>query len=103
ARPKSGFYVLPPSAPRPPEPEPTRPSGVPTPVTTSDLIADVLAAAGDPALVPLGAALPDPSLLPSRWLSRLMSAVLRRDAARATSYMGPAGCIELRREIARRE
>lgn len=103
ARPKSGFFVLPPGRSQIAEPERTRPNSLPTPVTTGELIADVLAAAGDPGLVPLGAALPDASLLPARALNRLMGTVLRRDPARATSFMGPAGCIELRREIARRE
>lgn len=103
ARPKSGFFVLPPERSRIDEPGRTRPNALPIPVTTGELIADVLAAAGDPDLVSLGAALPDASLLPARALNRLMGTVLRRDPARATSFMGSAGCIELRREIARRE
>lgn len=103
ARPKSGFYVVAPESARHDEPELTRPRPTPTPVTTGDLITDVLAAAGDPELVPLGAALPDPDLLPLGTLNRVMGAVLRRNPQRATSFMAPAGCIELRREIARRE
>lgn len=103
ARPKSGFYIRAPERSRIPEPARTRPSAAPTEVTTGDLIADVLAAAGDPALVPLGAALPAPDLLPTGKLSRLMGTVMRRDPGRATSFMGPAGCLELRREIAKRE
>lgn len=103
ARPKSGFYVLAPERARIGEPGLTRPGPTPTPITTGELIGDVLAAASDPDLVPLGAALPDPELLPARALNRLMGTVLRRDPGRATSFMGPAGCVELRREIARRE
>lgn len=103
ARPQSGFYVLPPPEARAPLPRPSSPPPVPREVTSGDLIAGVLESASDPALVPLGASLPDPALLPTVRLSRSMSAALRRDPARATSFLHPAGCEELRLEIARRE
>lgn len=103
ARPQSGFYVAAPTPTARAEPGRTRPCSVPTEVTTGDVIAEVLAAAADPSLVPLGAALPDAALLPTARLNRLMGRVLRRDPARATTFMAPAGCPELRHEIARRE
>ena len=101
ARPQSGFYIAAPALSPRAEPRRTQPSTVPTEVTTGDVIADVLAGAADKSLVPLGAALPDASLLPAARLNRLMGSVLHRDRARATTYMAPAGADELRHEIAR--
>src|SRR5690606_34054361 len=68
-----------------------------------DRYADVVGEASESSQGPLGAALPDRKRLPATRLNRLMGRVLRRDPARATTFMGPAGCEELRREIARRE
>ncbi len=102
-RPRSGFYVAVPSGVSEERPNRTRPPAVPTEVTTGDVIADVLDAAADPSLIPLGAALPDAALLPAARLGRLMASVTRRDSARAATFMAPAGHEALRREIARRE
>jgi DNA-binding transcriptional MocR family regulator len=103
ARPQSGFYIAAPAPSPRAEPRRTQPPTVPTEVTTGDVIADVLAGAADKSLVPLGAALPDASLLPAARLNRLMGSVLHRDPARATAFMGPDGVEELRHEIAQRE
>lgn len=103
ARPQSGFYVAAPTPSGGEEPAPSRPRTVPTEVTTAGVVADILAPASDPALVPLGAALPDAALLPVARLNRMMGSALRRDPARAVTVIAPAGCQELRHEIARRE
>ena len=103
ARPKSGFYVLPERAHRVPPPRVSKPVQTPTPVTTSDLMDAIVAASSDPHLVPLGAAVPDPALLPLRALARHMGSVLRDDPSGASAYGAPHGMLELRREIAKRE
>ena len=103
ARPRSGFYVLPERARRNPPPQVSKPVQAPTRVTTSDLIDSIVAASSDPELVPLGAAVPDPALLPLRALARHMGSVLRSDPASASAYGAPHGMAALRREIAKRE
>lgn len=103
ARPKSGFYVLPERAHRVPPPRVSTPAQAPTTVTTSDLMDSIVASSSDRGLVPLGAAIPDPALLPLRALARQMGTVLREDAAAASAYGLPNGAGELRREIAKRE
>lgn len=103
ARPKSGFYVLPERAHRVPLPRVSRPAQAPTRVTTCDLMDSIVAASSDPGLVPLGAAVLDPALLPLRALARHMGSVLRADPSAASAYGPPDGMPELRREIAKRE
>src|SRR5687768_15390028 len=78
ARPQSGYYVS--AIPRPPAPEPkvARCSAAPTRVSVSDLIMKVLRAQLDPAVVPLGAAVPGPQCLPTQQLNRVSAAVARR-------------------------
>lgn len=100
ARPKAGYFV------RPrvtlPAPEPLRTRGGATPVSVAELVAKVYRAAGDPALVGLGTAMPSPALLPARALARSMSAVARRSRLGGAEYEMPPGHLELRRIIAQR-
>ena len=103
ARPRSGFYVLPDRAHRVPAPRTSRPASTPTEVTTAGLMDTILAASADPEAVPLGAAVPDPALLPLRALGRSMGAALRRHDSGGGTYGPPQGAPELRREIAKRE
>ncbi|HSU17722.1 PLP-dependent aminotransferase family protein [Longimicrobium sp.] len=100
ARPQSGFYVQPRERSRVAEPGRTAPPCVACDVSVSDTIAAFLAAVGDPALVPLGAALPHPDFLPVARLARLLGAAARRERRHPASY-APAGTPELRREIAK--
>jgi DNA-binding transcriptional MocR family regulator len=102
ARPRSGFYVQPPDRFRLPEPERTEPPGEAREVSTADLIVDFLQAVGDPALMPLGAAIPDAALLPVERLGRHLARAARVAGARAAVVATPLGCEELRREVARR-
>lgn len=102
ARPQSGFYVLPRERNR--GVEPAEPVGLPDPgeITTSDLIGRTSEMVTDRTLIPLGTALPDPELLPTPALARLLGRVARRDARGSTLLIGPSGAEELRSEIARR-
>jgi len=103
ARPRSGYYVLPQVVERPPLPLGSPASPAPTSVGTAGLIAQVVRAVADPDAVPLGAALPDASLLPHAALKRCMTAAMRFDAPGGVAQVPPEGVESLRREIARRE
>jgi DNA-binding transcriptional MocR family regulator len=101
ARPQSGFFVRPRL---PAQPQVPRTSSVPAATTRVDLasvFATLMRAAHDPALVPLGAAAPAPSLLPGRRLDRMIGPILRRHPGH-DAYSPAQGMPELRREIARR-
>lgn len=102
ARPKSGFYVRSRSADgiRPPT------ISAPTPKVTDFAVLDpmdtILAQHSQPDLIPLGAALPNPELLPGVKLAREMGVIARRLGAKGTNYDMAPGSEALRREIARR-
>ncbi len=102
ARPKSGFYV----SPRPSNriPEPQGPAGAPkiTTFSTTDPFESLLADHARSKLVPLGAALPSPTLLPGLKLSRTLSTIARRLGPDGVYYDVAPGNEGLRREIARR-
>jgi DNA-binding transcriptional MocR family regulator len=102
ARPQSGFYVLPRERAGAPEPGPSIRLPGPGEITTGDLIMRVLEMVADPALIPLGTALPDPELLPTAALARLLGRAARKGAGRSAIHPTPSGADELRHEIARR-
>jgi len=102
ARPQSGYYVRSRVWHRPEEPEKSSPSVRSTRVNPGDLVKRVLSVARDPAFSRLGAALPDPQLLPTLQLSRAMAAVGRRSPHLANSYDISPGNATLRIQIARR-
>jgi DNA-binding transcriptional MocR family regulator len=98
ARPRSGYFLR--GMPMR-EPAPAQPSPVPLPVTMSAL-ARSLFSSSNVALTPLGAALPDPTWLPSASLQRSLHAAGRRLGAHSQTYSVPPGRIDLRRQIALR-
>lgn len=71
-------------------------------VDKSDLIFNILDAARDPAIVPLGSAFPDPALFPLAALSRSMAGAMRTLDPRSTVTDITPGNAELRRHIALR-
>jgi DNA-binding transcriptional MocR family regulator len=102
ARPQSGYYVrarLPGDV---PEPRMARPMAKPSYVGVNDLTAEIMMSATDPGAVPLGAALPDHTLFPTKKLARLLGAVGRNDPALLGRYAMNWGYDPLAREIARR-
>ena len=102
ARPQSGYYVrarLPSDL---PEPRMARPMARPSYVGGSDLTAEIMMSAADPAFVPLGAACPDHTLFPTRKLARLLGAVGRDDPSPLGRYAMNGAYEPLAREIARR-
>lgn len=102
ARPKSGFFVRSRLADgvRAPEPLRTRPRR--TDGAMLDPLESVMLDLADPSLVPLGAAVPGPDLLPAATLHRTMNAIGRRSAATLVSYDMAPGSAVLRQAIARR-
>ena len=102
ARPQSGYYVARGRAGTLETPAVSRPPAKPTTVAVSGLLIKLLEYAGDPALVPLGCAIPSASLLAAERLDRCLARAARvrgRDCNTYTEVRGDAG---LRREIARR-
>lgn len=103
SRPQSGFYVLSPQARAGlSKVEPAVALPEPGAITTGDLIMRVLEMVANPALVPLGTALPAEELLPSRALARALRGVTRQQPGGVRPPVTPSGAEALRREIARR-
>ncbi len=102
ARPQSGYYVRPRLPFEIPEPRMAKPMAKPAYVSTSDLTADFMARASDPACVQLGAACPDASLFPAQKLARLLGSVARNEPALIGRYAVNWAYEPLTREIARR-
>jgi DNA-binding transcriptional MocR family regulator len=102
ARPKSGYYVTAASATPALEPRSSRPSERPTKVSVAELVMMLIRDTRNPSLVPLGAAIPDPGLLPTARLHAIAAGIARRHPARATAYEVPPGSTALRTQIARR-
>ena len=99
ARPQSGYYVKHRFRLCPPEPKQSAPPEQPTEVVIGDLLLDFFNAATDPKVVPLGAAIPNPGLLPTKKLNRLLANVARETSDRTEAT--PQGVRRLRTEIAR--
>lgn len=103
SRPQSGFYVLSPQGRAGlAKHEPAVASPEPGAITTGDLIMRVLEMVANPALVPLGTALPAEELLPTRALARAMRSVSRPQSSAERALVTPSGAESLRREIAKR-
>lgn len=98
ARAQSGHFALPP--PRP-EPEVARTRLVPIDVSLGQLALLVMKDSRDPRLAPFGPAMPDPALLPTRELRRILAAVARGGAG-LDAYGVPPGLDALRAAVARR-
>ncbi len=102
ARPQSGYYVRKRMWQLPAQPEISKPRSSPTDVSMSTFILNVLRASHDPDVLQLGVAAPHASFLPTKALNGILARIARRDTGRGGSYDFPPGCIELRRQIARR-
>jgi len=63
---------------------------------------EVMSRLSDPALIPLGRGVPDPSLLPAEKLVRMLAAATRRRPREAVSYAGSRGMRRLRVQLAKR-
>ena len=99
ARPQSGYYVrarLPIICPEPkistPEPDPTK-------VSMRELTMMVMKDLFNPKLVPLGAAIPNPEMLPEKKLGRILAPWRVARGAWEFGYDTSIGCEELRVQI----
>ncbi|HEX3133246.1 MAG TPA: PLP-dependent aminotransferase family protein, partial [Planctomycetota bacterium] len=99
-RAQSGHYArLPTSG---PEPEMVLGRLIPTEVGLGQLALMVMKDALDPKLVPFGPAMPDPELLPSAEIHRLITTIGRERTSGCERYGVPPGSRDLRQAIARR-
>lgn len=99
SRPQAGWYVRAVGAALPAEPSSSAPRCRPTAVGSGDLVRMILEDRGDPRLVQLGTALPDPDLLP---LAKLRRSLARAAPEAAAQYDFPPGCRALRVQVAKR-
>jgi DNA-binding transcriptional MocR family regulator len=102
ARPQSGYYVARDRASALKTPAITRPSTKPTTVAVAGSILELMEHARNPALVPLGCAIPSAELLAAGRLDRLLARAARVKGMDHNVYIGPRGDAQLRRELARR-
>ena len=96
ARPRSGWFVARPSG---DPPAASRSAAGPRAPTLSGIVRTLFSEPARP-IVPFGAALPDPALLPLADLERRLQAATRRLGAAAQTYSLPPGRLDLRRRIA---
>jgi DNA-binding transcriptional MocR family regulator len=102
-RPQSGHYVSNRIEPlRPAAGRRARTAARATRVDVSDLVFEILDAARDRRVVPLGSAFPSPLLFPWRTLARHLGSAARQMNPWSTVESLPPGSLELRRQIARR-
>ncbi len=101
-RPRSGYYVSESQEPRAPSPRRSRTSPRTTRVDVSELVFQILDAARDRDVVPLGSAFPSPLLFPWPRLARYLGSAARHMDPWSTVESLPPGSLDLRRQIARR-
>lgn len=102
ARPQSGFYVATARRGALALPSTSRRRAKASTVSISGAVAGLLEHASNPALVPLGCAVPDAALLQSKRLDLALARAARQHGTRYNTYCPPHGELRLRREIARR-
>ncbi len=102
ARPRSGYFVSRQIHPLPPEPAISKPLARPCQVTTGELAMRLVRESQVEGIVPLGAAVPSPDLLPVREVMRALAAATRKQSRRAMGYAFPPGDAALRRQLALR-
>ena len=102
ARPQSGYYVRRSLRRCLQEPTVARPARSARRVRISSLSFSLMDKLDQPGFVKLGAAIPDPGLMPVRALNRVMGQVLRTYPEMSHAYDTPSGCEKLRIQIARR-
>lgn len=101
-RPRSGYYVSESRERRVAEPRKARSAPRTTRVEVSELVFQILDAARDRDVTPLGSAFPSPTLFPFRRLARYLGSGARHMDPWSTVESLPPGSTELRRQIARR-
>jgi DNA-binding transcriptional MocR family regulator len=101
SRPQSGYYVKTRFWRPPAEPEISRPPTTSTKVSLGDMVLRFMQHVAPHDMVPLGAAVPAPELLPMAALNRLAASIARRAPKSAIAYDIPPGNERLRTQVAR--
>lgn len=102
ARPKSGHFVRRPMAAPPDPPRRPRLALSPTKVSVSAGVAALVESMRHPQVVPFGAAMIAPELLPIRALNRILASLAREVSTAGALYDPPPGLAALRRQLAKR-
>jgi DNA-binding transcriptional MocR family regulator len=102
AHPQSGYFVRSHPAIAPLELDISSPARDPAHVSVHELVMMLLRDSRNPDLVQFGAALPNPDLLPTKKLNRMLSALARQAGDENRLYDIPPGCEALRIQIAQR-
>lgn len=102
ARPKSGYYVRAKPLVLAPEPAISNPRATPTKVAMGELVMRFLRASSVPGAINLGAAVPEPDLLPLKQALRSLGSATRRYGNKTAAYEFPPGSRQLREQLARR-
>jgi len=102
ARPQSGYYVRTRAAERLPEPEISSPGRDPSQVSLHELVMILMADTLNPKLIQLGAALPNPALLPTKKINRIIANLGRQNDPDLQGYQWPPGFGPLLTQIAQR-
>ena len=101
ARPQSGYYVCPRLLEIPREPKISEDKISPLEISPSKIVVRIMKDIMNPDKIQFGAAIPDPALVPSDKLSRIIASESRRYRAESASYAIPPGNSRLRSQIAR--
>ncbi len=102
ARPQSGYYVSARRPAPPAAPSLSRSQISPTRVSLGEVSQMIIRDTLNPELIQFGCAIPDPALLPTDKLARMLGTEARRHPIESVSYAVPPGCEALRTQIARR-
>jgi DNA-binding transcriptional MocR family regulator len=102
ARPRSGYYVPPPSLDASKLPLAVRHSTKPVVIAQASIFQSVMDLAENRNVVPFAAAAPDDSIIPAAKLASITNAVLRKFKSDALRYTPPMGRRELRVALSRR-
>lgn len=100
ARPRSGYYVLPPPVQRD-MPRARSRSRRPHPVTGQEQLLQIIQSVQDRTIVNFGTAVPDPDYMPASVIEKAFRRVWREQRRRCIGYEFPPGALELRTQIAR--
>ncbi len=102
ARPQSGYYVCArlPEIPR--EPDLGEQEVNPHEISSCELIQRIMRDVMDPGKVQFGAAIPDPELVPTKKLNRILASEIRLHGCESVAYSIPPGSKRLRVQIAKR-
>lgn len=98
---KSGFFVLPASSESIPQPERYQHRLSPQPSIPSSYTGKIIAISNDSTIMPLGAAIPDETLLPFAKLKRILTTLTNSSSKLLRQYSPPDGLPILRRQIAK--